>query len=372
VATRGGSRRASGPLLTRRVLNRSYLARQSLLERVARPPLEVVAQLVGLQAQEPIDPYVGLWSRIADFDATTLSDALAERRAVRIGLMRTTLHLVTTDDALALSPVMDDVLRRTFRSTSFHKALAGVDAAAVIEAARKALAAEPMTPSDLGRRLAVRWPDRDPQSLSLLARYHLPLVQVPPRGLWRQTGRARNTTLDAWTGREAEAIELEELVRRYLRAFGPATVGDMRTWSWLTGLREVVERLRPTLRTYADERGRELFDVEDGLIVGDDVPAPIRFLPQYDNLFLSHEDRSRISGDHVVGLDFAWKGSILVDGAISATWRHRADRKTGGTITIEVGPSVTADQRDEVMAEAGRLAAFLDPEHPPSVIVVGK
>ena len=134
------SRRSpAGPTLSRRALNRTLLARQHLLERVARPPLEVVEDLVGLQAQEPTDPYVALWSRIADFDPRTLSDALAERRAVRIGLMRTTLHLVSTDDALGLAPVMDPVLRRAFASTAFDKALAGADRAAVTKAARQAL-----------------------------------------------------------------------------------------------------------------------------------------------------------------------------------------------------------------------------------------
>jgi hypothetical protein len=358
----------AGPTLSRRALNRTLLARQHLLERVARPPLEVVEHVVGLQAQEPIDPYVALWSRIADFDPQTLSDALAERRAVRIGLMRTTLHLVTTDDALGLAPLMDPVLRRAFASTAFDKALAGADKAAVVEAARQALERAPMTPSELGRHLAERWPDRDAQALSLLARYHLPLVQVPPRGLWRQTGRATNSTLQAWIGRESEAVPVGDVVRRYLRAFGPATVSDIRTWSWLTGLREVVERLRPELRTYRDERGRELLDLEDGVIADEDLPAPIRFLPQYDNVFLSHEDRSRINGDMAWGLDFAWKGVIFVDGWISGAWRHRKADKPP-TLTIELGPSVTPAQREEVVAEGERLAVFLAADRPPPIFV---
>jgi hypothetical protein len=245
--------------------------------------------------------------------------------------------------------------------------LAGADTAAIVEAARGAVEATPMTPTDLGRHLADRWPDLDPQSLSLLARYHLPLVQVPPRGLWRQTGRATNTTLQAWSGREPDAVPVDDLVTRYLRAFGPASASDLRTWSWLTGLREVVDRLRPTLRSYRDERGRELLDVEDGILMDEDILAPIRFLPQYDNVFLSHDDRSRINGDLPWGLDFAYKGSILVDGMISGTWRHRkADRPP--SMTIELGPSVTPAQRDEVVAEGEGLAAFLAADPPPVIV----
>jgi Winged helix DNA-binding domain len=360
---------STAPLLTQRTLNRALLARQGLLERRDVPPLQVVEQLVGLQAQEPIDPYVALWSRIADFEPMALSDAIDTRQAVRIGLMRTTLHLVSTADALALAPATEDVLRRAFRSTSFAKALAGQDPAPIIEAARAALEERPMTPTDLGRHLATRWPDRDPQSLSLLARYHLPLVQVPPRGLWRKTGRATNTTLEAWTGDVPAAMPVEDLLLRYLRAFGPATVGDMRVWSWLTGLRAVVERLRPRLRTFRDERGRELFDVEDGLLVDEDVPAPVRFLPQYDNIFLSHEDRSRISGVLTWGLDFAWKGPIIVDGGITAAWRVRREKRAA-TMTVELGRTLTPRERRDVQAEAERLSMFLDPDTTREVVVV--
>lgn len=350
------------PVLSRRALNRTLLGRQSLLERVGQPPAAVLEQLVGLQAQEPPDPYVALWSRIDRFDPTALSALIEDRRAVRIGLLRGTLHLVTADDCRVMYPVMAGVMARIFRNTRFRRDLDGLDLDAVLVTARAALEERPRTPAELGAVLAETWPDHPPASLSLAARYLLPLVQVPPRGLWRRTGRATNTTAEAWLGAPMEpGTEPDALVLRYLAAFGPATAGDIRTWSWLTGVREIIDRLRPQLRTFRDEAGRELYDVEDGLLVDPDVPAPIRFLPQYDNLFLSHEDRSRINGAMSWDLDFAWKGPILIDGGISATWRVRRSGKQA-TMRIELGRGLTAAERADLDAEAERLAAYLDPE----------
>ena len=290
-----------------------------------------------------------------------LSDRIATRGAVRIGLMRTTLHLVTARDARRLYPVMADVLARAWRSSPFARQVAGVDLEPVLAAARELLDAEPRGPSALGAALAERWPGHDPASLAYAARYLLPLVQVPPRGLWGRTSRTTNTTAEAWLGGPmASGADPGEVVLRYLAAFGPATVGDLRTWSWLTGLREVVDRLRPALRTYRDTAGRELFDVLDGPIADPETPAPIRFLPQYDNLFLSHEDRARVLAEPLTVPDLIWKGSILIDGFVSATWRHRLDRGAA-TMAIETVVPITPAQRDELEAEATALLAYLTP-----------
>jgi hypothetical protein len=352
------ARASTAPVLSRRALNRTLLGRQHLLERVRRPPEALLEHLVGLQAQEPPDPYVGLWSRIEAFDPASLSAAIESRRAVRIGLMRTTLHLVTTEDALALAPLAADVHRRTFRSTGFARALEGIDLEAVAAEARTVLEAAPTTPSELGRRLATRWPGRDRTALAAAARYRLPLVQVPPRGLWGRTSRTTNTTLEAWTDRRPAAAPVGSVIRRYLRAFGPASVADMRIWSWMTGLREVVEGLRPELRTFRDEAGRELLDLPDGLLVEPDVPAPVRFLPQYDNVFLSHDDRSRILGDGVALRDLVWRGGILVDGFVAAAWRVRRQRDRA-EMTIVPAMPIDARQRVELEAEGGRLLDLL-------------
>ena len=351
--------RPGGPVLDRRTLNRTLLARQYLLERVDRSVDDVIEHLVGLQAQEPGDPYVALWSRIEGFDPNELSALIEGRRAVRVGLMRTTLHLVTADDCRRLYPVMRDVSVRTFRSTPFAKALADIELEPIVAEARTFLEDRPHTPSELGARLASVWPERDAVAMAYAARYMLPLVQVPPRGLWRRTSRTANTTAEAWLGTPMDASTgLDPTVLRYLAAFGPASVADMRIWSWLTGLREVVERLRPRLRTFRDEAGRELLDLEDAPIVAGDAPVPIRFLPQYDNAFLSHDDRSRIVGDRVAGHEMGWKGMVLIDGFIAGAWRVRrkGDRPT---MTVEVFESVRGPGRVELEEEAARLAAFL-------------
>jgi hypothetical protein len=348
--------------LDTRVLNRTLLARQGLLERSVRTARDVIEDLVGLQAQEPIDPYVALWTRVVDFDPTELSGLLESRAAVRMGLLRGTLHLVTARDALALYPIVADVMARSWRSSPFAKRLDGVDIDAVLRAARAAVEERPMTPSDLGLALAPGWSDRDPTSLANAARFLLPLVQVPPRGLWGRTGRPMNTTAEAWLGRPMDRTpSIDDLVRRYLRAFGPASVADMRVWSWLTGLRLVVERLRPGLRTFRDEAGRELFDVPDAPIATGEERAPIRFLPQYDNVFLSHADRSRILHPTISIADMTWRGGVLIDGFVGAAWRI-VRRRGDATLTVTRYATLDGQQRAAIEEEAERLLAFLAPD----------
>lgn len=357
-------------VLSRRTLNRTLLARQLLLERVQRPAFDVVEHLVGMQGQEPPDPYVGLWTRIEGFDPAELSRLIEERQAVRMGHLRGTLHLVTARDALAHYPILADVMARSWRSSPFAKRLVGVDVDALLARAREVLEERPRTPSELGLALAPGWPDRDATSLAYAARFLLPLVQVPPRGLWGRTGRPTNTTAEAWLGAPMDhRPSIDDLVLRYLAVFGPATVGDIRIWSWLTGLREVVDRLPPRLRTYSDEAGRELLDVPDGVIADADLPAPIRFLPQYDNVFLSHDDRSRISGEMSWGIDFGWKGPVLVDGGIAAAWRVRRAGNVA-TMTVELGRRLTSAERVELEDEATALAAFLDPSRSRELVIV--
>jgi hypothetical protein len=366
------------PLLDRLTLNRALLARQHLLERSDLAVPAMVEHLVGMQAQLPEDPYLGLWSRIDDFDPEALSTLIAERKAVRIALMRSTIHLVTAADAPALRALTQEVLERTLRSNQL-RLLEGVDLAELGVVARGLVEERPRATPELGRLLAVHWPERDSQTLMIAARAVLPLVQVPPRGLWGGRGQPTVTTLDSWLGRPAsdaapfeEGPSREHVVLRYLRAFGPASSADMRTWSGLTRVRDVFERLRPSLHVYRDERGRELFDVPDGLFVDPGTPAPIRFLPVYDNRVLSHEDRSRVVPPEVgsalpIGQENV--GSVLIGGFVGARWRIRRERRSIA-MTIELMRSVMRSTLDEVEAEGRRALGFLARETSEQELVV--
>ena len=358
------SRPSEGAILDRRTLNRTLLARQHLLERVERPIGATIEGLVGLQAQVPRDPYISLWSRLRDFDPTELETLLWERRAVRMTLMRTTLHLVTADDAPGLRAVLQGVCERGFRSSPFARRVDGVDLDELLAVSAAIATQRPRTLSELGSLLGERWPGRERTAMAYAVRYLVPLVQVTPRGLWARSGAARVTPLAAWLGLPDEPVvppvaPPDEVVLRYLRAFGPASAADIRTWSWLSGLRPVIERLRPRLRTYRDEAGRELLDVEDGVFADGDGPAPVRFLGEYDNVFLSHADRSRVTGDLAWGTSFVRQGAFFVDGFLAGAWRA-ADLTSRATLSIDPRLPLAA-ARDEVVAEGEALLRFLAP-----------
>ena len=347
-------------VLTRRALNRALLERQHLLRRVEVPAIEVIERLVGMQAQVPNDPYLGLWSRIESFQTDELASLITERRVVRATtLLRTTIHLVSARDALVLRATLQPVAERQWGYSPFARALAGVDVDEVVAAGRAMLEERPHTIGELGKRLHERWPDHEATDLGYAIRYLVGMVQVPPRGVWGRSGMAVLDTIEQWLGEPLEPNpSVEDLVLRYLAAFGPATAKDVQTWSGLTGVGEVLARLRPHLRTFRDEAGRELFDVPDGPLPDPETPAPVRFLPEYDNLVLSHHDRSRVI-DRRFGLDGWMRGSILVDGFVRGTWRH--DTKAGvATMLIGLFSDLGAGDRAEVEAEAVRVLDFVD------------
>jgi hypothetical protein len=356
--------------LDRRALNRALLGRQLLLERVQRPASEVVEHLVGLQAQEPQDPYVALWSRIVGFDPVSLSDLLESRGAVRAQLLRGTIHLVTARDALVMRPILAPVLDRHMTAGSLWGRRireAGVDPVTVAAAGRELMEAEPRTRAELRQLLAPRWPAADPAAHAQAVTYLVPNVQVPPRGLWRRAGQARFASLESWLGEPlASDASPDSLVLRYLAAFGPATAADVRAWSGLPGAAAVLARLRPGLRAFRDEDGRELWDVPDGLMPDPETPAPVRYLPVYDNALLAHADRSRIVAEahrqRVLQLDMISFGSVLVDGFGAAIWRVERDRGAASA-TLDVALLETLDPTllEEVEAEGERLLAFLEP-----------
>jgi hypothetical protein len=364
---------SDAPVLSQRALNRALLERQWLLRRHDAPVEAAIAHLIGMQAQVPHDPYTALWSRVDGFQPEALSDLIANRQVVRaISMMRTTIHLMTADDWLAIRPILQVVSERGFATGSpFGRRLAGLDIDAVVAAGRAFLAERPRPIGEVGRHLAERWPDADVSALGYAVRYLVPLVQIPPRGLWGKGGQPVLATPESWLGRSvATDTASDDLVLRYLAAFGPASVMDIQSWCWLTRLTPVVERLAPQLRTFRDEDGRTLYDVLDGPLPDPATPAPPRFLPTYDNLLLSHKDRRRIGdpstwlvGQSQFDAVFAG-GSVLVDGFLSAGWRvEREGRGAVATATLVVLPVIdlTAADREAVELEARALLGMLAP-----------
>jgi hypothetical protein len=349
-------------VLTKRALNRALLERQLLLRRRRVPVLEAVERLVALQSQVPRDPYVALWSRVEPFRAETLSNALEERRAVRMTLLRGTLHLVTARDAIALRALVQPGIERViYGSSPLRNAVDSVDMDELLSALGGWLEERPRKRAELVKEIAARWPDADADALGY-AMYALPTVQVTPRGLWRRSGGPAFTTVQAWLGAPPDpASDVETLVLRYLAAFGPATAADAQYWSGVPGLTGVFERLRPRLRTVRDEEGRELLDVPRAPLPDPGLPAPVRFLPEYDNVVIGHKDRSRIVPEGIPRWSEVGWGSILVDGMGAARWRL-FQTKADARLRIEPFRRLTREEQADTKEEAGRLATFLAPE----------
>ncbi|MFD4667822.1 winged helix DNA-binding domain-containing protein [Streptomyces halstedii] len=348
--------------LDARALNRAALARQLLLDRAELPPLDAVAHLCGLQAQEPQEPFTGLWSRLRGFAPADLDGLLTGRRVVRTHLMRRTVHLVTADDALAWRSRHDAMLRQRVLGT-YRRELEGVDLDALAAAVRALLAdGEPRTMTEIAGALADRWPAPGRRALGEMAVAALvPMVQLPPRGLWRVRSGVRNRPLAHWLGREPAPpappgtdAAGEALVLRYLAAYGPAASADLRAWCGLAGLPAAVAAVRDGLVAFRDERGRELLDLPDAPRPDPDTPAPVRFLPAFDNAVLGYQDRGRIIDDAHRGLSVRGARMVLVDGRVAGTW-------TVDDGTVDVGPlrGFGPAERTAVLEEGGRLALFL-------------
>ncbi|MFB7458485.1 winged helix DNA-binding domain-containing protein [Streptomyces sp. NPDC056188] len=355
---------ASAPVLGVRALNRATLDRQLLLRRAPLTAGAAVEHLVGLQAQNVRPPYYALAARLDGFAPERLSEPMAAREVVRIVTLRSTIHTHTADDCLTLRPLVQGARERELHL--FREGLHGVDLDRLTALARDLVEAEPRMMTQLRTALGAQWPDADPQALGVAARCLLPLVQVTPRGLWDRSGQVALTTAEHWLGRpadpsprEGDHTALEAAVLRYLAAFGPASVRDMQTWAGLTRLRPVFERLRPRLVTFQDDGGTELFDLPDAPRPDPDTPAPPRFLPEYDNLLLSHADRSRVVPARYRGRNAQGNQAhrtLLVDGFLAGLWKPEGD-----TLVVEPFDPLTRAQRQDVTAEAERMLAALHP-----------
>jgi hypothetical protein len=350
-------------LISQRALNRALLDRQLLLQRSSTRAVDAIDHLVGMQAQVPLQPYFGLWSRLDAFDPSELAELITQRLVARVALMRNTVHLVTAADCLTLRPLIQPVMDRDLRSNATYRPkIAGVDLTELAAAGRIAVEEEPRTGKQLGLLLMERWPDRDPTALVWAVRDLLPLVQVPPRGVWGSGGLPTLTTAERWLDRPLTGDpSIEQMILRYLAAFGPASVMDAQTWCGLTRLGEVFDRLRPQLRTFRSETGRELFDLPDAPRPREEIPAAPRFLPEYDNLLLSHADRSRVVSDEYrkrfASPNGVGPGTVLVDGMVRAMWT--LNRKDGrAALQIRLLERLPAQAREAVCDEGARLLSF--------------
>lgn len=349
-------------LLTRRGLNRALLARQHLLERSSLPVTAMIEHLVGLQSQEPRPPYIGLWTRLHDFHPEQLSRLLIDREVVRISLMRGTIHLVTARDCLALRPVVQPIYDAYARN-HLRRELPGVDPAELARAHRELLTSEPLTAAAAGRQLLARWPEHKAIALGHVASALLPLVQPPPRGIWGTNAPSVHIPADHWLGQPfIEDGSPDAMLLRYLAAFGPASVKDARQWSGLPGLGDAFNRLRPDLVSHRDEHGVELFDLPGAPLPDPETPAPVRFLPAFDNLLLSHHDRTRIIAPEYKPLVFTVNGiikpTILVDGVVQGLWKVG---QTEDQTRLTISPFIHLESADRsaLETEGARLLSFL-------------
>ncbi|WP_248961248.1 winged helix DNA-binding domain-containing protein [Sphaerisporangium perillae] len=345
-------------VLTQRALNRATLARQYLLERAPTPAIDAIEHLAGMQSQAPLAPYVGLWTRLQDFAPGELSALTEQRHVVRLHLMRNTVHLVSARDCLNWRALFHPLHAAAFNA-HFRQGTDGVDRDALFSQAKQLLEQQPRTRGELGKLLAQRWPDADPNALAYAATHHIALCQVPPRGIWGNNGPAAWAPVESWLGAPLRSASVDALVLRYLGAFGPASVADIQMWSGLTRLREVVERL--PLRTFHGQERQALYDLPDAPRPAEDIPAPPRFLPEYDNLLLSHKDRTRvIPGNRSVPLppgNGATTGTILIDGMWQGTWQIR-DK----TLRIQPFTKLPRADHDALLTEAAQLCAFIAPQ----------
>ena len=349
-------------VLSRRELNRALLARQMLLEREPVSAPECIERMAGIQNQEPPTSYYALWSRIEGFELDELTAMIEGREVVRTGCMRATIHMLTADDALWLRPATQPVLERTFKGSPNTKMLreAGIDPAEVVAAGAELLTGTALTRVQMTPLLAERWPDADPASLSYAVTFLLPICQVPPRGVWGESHQATWQTIESFLGRKLEADpSLELLVRRYLAAFGPATVMDIQSWCGLTRLKAVTEGM-DDLSRFRNEDGKELLDLPDSPRPGGDVPAPARFLPEYDNVALAYKDRARITPSGKPGetvrssIGYA---AFTVDGFIAGFWTIERDG-AAAELLIEPLASISNADRAALADEGERMLAF--------------
>ena len=348
-------------VLSLRTLNRRLIERQLLRRRTSRSALDVIKHLVALQGQEPNWPYLGLWTRLKNFRRGELTTLFHDRSVVRSTVLRRTQHLISSEDFSWLRPTVQPIVSSALQHAYCASKIGGLDLEALARVGRELLADRVLSRQELAQLLGERFPDRHGKRLADAVELLLPLVHPPPAGLWGAWGTRGAISVaraDTWTGLPMGSPQVEELIRRYLMVFGPASVKDVQAWSGLTRLGDVVEGLRASLRVFHDEQGRELFDVPDAPIADEDLPVPVRFLPAFDNLVLGHADRSRIISredrQRVAPGQAMVHPTFLVNGFVQGIW-------TAKNTILQVTPFRPLSEVDAeaLFLEAKRLLSFI-------------
>ncbi len=353
-------------VLSAQALNRATLARQLLLTREKMTVPRAIEHLVGLQAQLARPPYLALWSRLQGFQRDTLTKLALKRELARGTMMRGTLHLMTAKDYLRYRGLFQPMLTAAMRSVLKERATA-LDLPALLATARPFLQEKPRTFEEVREHLLKHHVDGDERAMGFATRLGLPLVQVPEEGLeWGWPGNSGFTLAESWLGEKLSTDDdASPLVLRYLAAFGPATVADMQTWSGLKPLKEAFEKVRGKLVELRDAKKRVLFDLPKAPRPPEDTPAPVRFLPDFDNLILSHADRTRVvPEEHREKLstkNLRVLNVFLVDGHVAGSWS--TERKKGAaTLVCKPFERVTKADRDALVREGEDLLRFSDPD----------
>ncbi|MFC8190552.1 winged helix DNA-binding domain-containing protein [Cellulomonas sp. NPDC057328] len=344
--------------LSLRRLNRTLLHRQQLDVRSDAGVVAAVERRVAVQAQEPNWVHVGMAARVSGFRTADLDAAVASRALVRGPLLRGTQHLVSAADHGWLRPTVQPVLDRLVRSVYYAEHVGDLDPAVLVAAAREVLGDRTVRRRDLGAALVERFPGRKGAVMAAAVEALTPVAHDPATsafGSWWSRRSIAVTAADVWLGEPVGAPDVPALVRRYLAAFGPADVMDLQTWCGLTRLRPAVDGMRAGLRTYRGPDGRELLDLPDAPLADEDAPAPVRFLPMFDDAVLGHRDRTRIlpeavRRDVMPGWSMV-RATVLVDGVVAATWEI-----VEGRLLVRPLRPLTPGEQDALEAEGATVA----------------
>ncbi|RKH62480.1 winged helix DNA-binding domain-containing protein [Corallococcus aberystwythensis] len=353
-------------ILSQQALNRALLARQLLLTREKMTVPRAIEHLVGLQAQLARPPYLALWSRLQGFQRDSLTKLALKRELARGTMMRGTLHLMTAKDYLRYRGLFQPLLAAALRSVLKERATA-LDLPALLATAKPFLEEQPRTFEEVRAHLLKHHVGGDERAMGFATRMMLPLVQVPEEGLeWGWPGNSGFTLAESWLGEKLSTDDdVSPLVLRYLAAFGPATVADMQSWSGIKPLKDTFEKVRGKLVEFRDEKKRVLFDLPKAPRPPEDTPAPVRFLPDFDNLILSHADRTRVVPEEHRPLlstkNLRVLNVFLVDGRTAGTWT--TERKKGAaTLVCNAFDPLKKPVRDALVQEGEDLLRFSDPD----------